>query len=122
MQFKIDRFKNLPFTGKMGLTLWLIGWIWLISVFFYLTKDKDLTFKLSIAVVILIPFVIQIQNWARWIVILGNVMGILYSYYFFIGGHVLIATVNVMLFGSSIYYLMVPATSRYFKTQNHPDR
>ena len=122
MQFKIDRFKNLPFTGKMGLTLWLIGWIWLISVFFYLTKDKDLTFKLSIAIVILIPFVIQIQNWARWIVILGNVMGILYSYYFFIGGHVLIATVNVMLFGSSIYYLMVPATSRYFKTQNQPDR
>jgi glucose-6-phosphate-specific signal transduction histidine kinase len=122
MQFKIDRFKNLPFTGKMGLTLWLIGWIWLISVFFYLTKDKDLTFKLSIAVIILIPFIIQIQNWARWIVILGNMMGILYSYYFFIGGHVLIATVNVMLFGSSIYYLTVPATSRYFKPQSHPDR
>ena len=112
----------MPFTGKMGLTLWLVGWIWLMSVYYYLTNDKDLTLKLFFAAVILIPFLIQIQNWARWIVILGNVMGILYSYYFFIGGHVLISTVNVMLFGSSIYYLMTPATSRYFKTLSQAGR
>lgn len=122
MQFKIEKFKNMPFAGKMGLTLWLIGWIWLISVYFYLTKDTNLSLKLSIAAVILIPFLIQIQNWARWIVILGNVMGILYSYYFFIGGHVLIATVNVMLFGSSVYYLMAPQTSRYFKAHGRAGR
>jgi len=122
MQFKVEKFKNLPFAGKMGLTLWLIGWIWLVSVYYNLTKDKDLTFKLSLGAVILIPFLVQIQNWARWIVILGNVMGILYSYYFFIGGHVSIATVNVMLFGGSIYYLMVPVTSRYFKTHSQSGR
>jgi hypothetical protein len=122
MQFKIEKFKNMPFTGKMGLTLWLIGWIWMIAAYYYLTRDKDLTLKLSIAAVILIPFLIQIQNWARWIVILGNVMGILYSYYFLIGGHVTIATVNVILFGGSIYYLMVSATSRYFKAHGQSGR
>jgi hypothetical protein len=122
MQFKIDKFKNMPFTGKMGLTLWLVGWIWLISVYYFLVKDMNLTVRFAIAVVVLIPFLLQIQNWARWIAILGNVMGILYSYHFFISGQVLIATVNVMLFGGSIFYLMVPATSRYFKTLNQAGR
>jgi hypothetical protein len=50
------------------------------------------------------------------------VMGILLSLYFIISGFVLIATVNIMLFGGSIYYLMVPATSRYFKTHGQPNQ
>ena len=112
----------MPFAGKMGLSLWLVGWIWLIAMYYYLTKDSTLAVKLSISVVILIPFLVQIQNWARIIAQLGNAMGIVISVLFFYKGLVLIATVNVLLFGGSIYFLMVPATSRYFKTHGRPGR
>ena len=122
MRSKIERFKNMPFAGKMGLSLWLVGWIWLISMYYYLTKDSTLAVKLSISVVILIPFLVQIQNWARIIAQLGNAMGIVISVLFFYKGLVLIATVNVLLFGGSIYFLMIPATSRYFKAHGQPGR
>lgn len=122
MQFKIDKFKNMPFTGKMGLTLWLGGWIWLIAIYYYLTKDTTLAVKLSIATLILVPFLFQCQNWARIIAMLGNAMGIIISALFFVKGLVLIATVNILLFGGSIYYLMVPTTSRYFKSHSQQNR
>ena len=122
MQFKIERLKNMPYPGKMGLSLWLVGWIWLIAMYFYLTQDSALAGKLSISVAILIPFLIQCQNWARIIALLGNAMGIVISVLFYYKGLVLIATVNVLFFGGSIYYLMVPATSRYFKAHGQPGR
>jgi hypothetical protein len=121
MQFKTEKFKYMPNTGKIGSTLWLVSWIWLISVYYYLTQDTTWVAKLTIAVVLLGLFIFQAQNWARLIAVLGNVMGILLSGYFFIAGFVLIATVNVMLFGGAIYYLMVPATAQYFKIQNQPE-
>lgn len=122
MQFKIEKFKNMPYTGKVGSTLWLASWIWLISVYYLLTQDTTWVAKLSIAVILLGLFVFQAQNWARLIAVLGNVMGILLSGYFFIAGFILIATVNVMLFGGAIYFLMVPTTTRYFKIQSHPNQ
>jgi len=121
MQFKIEKLKNMPYTGKVGVTLWAVSWIWLISVYYYLTKDTDWLIKLSIMVVILAPFLFQGQNWARIIAMLGNAMGIILSILFFFKGFVLFGTVMVMLFGGSIYFLVIPATSRYFKTQGRPD-
>ncbi len=118
MQFKIDKFKNMPYTGKVGSTLWLVSWIWLIGAYYYLTRDTAWAAKLSIAVLLLGLFIFQAQNWARLIAVLGNAMGILLSGYFFVAGFFLIATVNVMLFGGAIYFLMVPATSQYFKAQS----
>lgn len=118
MQFKIEKFKDMPYTGKVGSTLWLVSWIWLISAYYYLTQDTTWVAKLSIAVLLLGLFIFQAQNWARLIAVLGNVMGILLSGYFFVAGFILIATVNVMLFGGAVYFLMVPATSQYFKVQS----
>ena len=118
MLFKVDIFKNMPFSGKFGASLCAVGWIWIIAFCYVKLPDTNWALKLSIMVCILSIFLFQAQNWARWIAILGNVMGLLLSAYFFIGGFVLIATVNVMLFGGSTYYLMVPATSRYFKTHS----
>jgi len=121
MQLKVEKLKNMPYTGKVGSTLWLVSWIWLISVYYYLTKDTAWAAKLSIAVVLLGIFVFQAQNWARLIAVLGNLMGILLSGYFFLAGFILIATVNIMLFGGAIYFLMVPTTSHYFKAQSQTD-
>jgi hypothetical protein len=121
MQFKIEKIKNMPYAGKVGVTLWVVSWIWLIAVYYYLTQDTTWVAKLSIAVVLLALFLLQAQNWARLIAVLGNVMGILLSGYFYLGGFILFATVNVMLFGGAIYFLMIPAVSRYFKAQNQPD-
>jgi hypothetical protein len=121
MQFKIEKLKNMPYTGKVGVTLWAVSWIWLISVYYYLTQDTTWVAKLSIAVVLLALFLLQAQNWARLIAVLGNVMGILLSGYFYLGGFILFATVNVMLFGGAIYFLVIPITSRYFKAQGRSD-
>lgn len=121
MQFKLDKLRNMPYSGKMGTTLWMLSWIWLISVYYYLTRDTTWTTKLSIAAALLILFLLQAQNWARLIAVLGNMMGILLTWHFFLKGFILIAVVNVLLFGSSIYFLMAPATSRYFKAQSRPD-
>ena len=122
MLFNVEKFKNMPFSGKVGASLCSVGWIWIIAICYFMLSDENWALKLSIMVCILSFFLFQAQNWARWIAILGNVMGILLSTYFFLGGFVLIATVNVMLFGGSIYYLMVPATSHYFKTQSQQGR
>ena len=86
MQFTIDKIKNMPYSGKVGAALWALSWIWLIAVYYYLTQDTTWTYKLSIAAVLLIVFLLQAQNWARLIAVLGNVMGILLSWHFFIKG------------------------------------
>jgi hypothetical protein len=120
MQFSVAKFKNMPYSAKMGFTLWVAGWAWLMAVYYYLTKDSDWTLKLFIAIGLLTIFISQAQNWARLIGILANIMGILLSTYFYLGGFVMVATVNVVLFGGGIYYLMVPATTGYFKEQSKP--
>lgn len=122
MQFRLDRFKNMPFSAKVGVSLWILSWIWLLVNYYSLTKDIDWVYKLSAGIGILAVFLIQSQNWARIISVLANIMGILLSGYFFLAGFVFVATVNVILFGSAIYYLMIPATSAYFKSQSSPNR
>jgi len=117
MQFSIDKIKNMPYTAKVGATLWLFSWTWLLVVYYNLTKDTNWVYKLSIAIAILAVLLFQAQNWARIISVLANIMGILLSGYFYMGGFILIATVNVVLFGGAIYYLMVPSTAVYFKSQ-----
>ena len=94
----------------------------IIAFSYFKLPDTNWALKLFIMVCILSPFLLQAQNWARWIAILGDVMGILLSAYFFAAGFVLIATVNVILFGGSIYYLMIPVTSRYFKIHSQSGR
>jgi hypothetical protein len=122
MSSKVEIFKNMPFSGKMGTSLCVLSWLWIIAICNFMLSDPGWALKLSIMVCILSFFLFQAQNWARWIAILGDGMGIILSAYFFIAGFVLIGTVNVMLFGGSIYFLMVPATSRYFKAQGQSGR
>jgi hypothetical protein len=50
MQFSVAKFKNMPYSAKMGFTLWVAGWAWLLAVYYYLTKDSDWTLKLFIAI------------------------------------------------------------------------
>ncbi len=104
----------------MGVTLWLVSWIWLLSAYYYLTHDSEWVLKLSLAIGLLAIFISQAQNWSRLIGIVANIMGILLSYYFFMRGFIMIATVNVVLFGGAVCYLMVPSTTRYFKEQSKP--
>jgi hypothetical protein len=122
MLFKAEIFKNMPFSGKVGASLFAGGWISIIAFSYFKLPDTNWALKLFIMVCILSPFLLQAQNWARWIAILGNVMGILLSVYFFMAGFVQIAAMNVVLFGGSIYYLMLPATSRYFRTHSQSGR
>ena len=120
MQFQIDKLKNMPYSAKMGITLWLVSWAWLLAVYYYLTRDTEWVLKLSIAIGLLTIFISQAQNWARLIGIIANIMGILLSIYFYMGGFVMVAAVNVVLFGGSIYYLMLTSSTRYFKEQSTP--
>lgn len=121
MPFSMDKFRNMPFSAKVGVTLWLVSWIWFIALYYYLTRDNDWVLKLSIAIGILAVFLFQAQNWARWISMLANSMGLLLSVFFFIKGYVFESALNLILFGGSIYYLLVPPTTTYFKSQGRPD-
>jgi hypothetical protein len=75
---------------------------------------------MAIAVAILTVFLSQAQNWSRIIAAMVSLMGILFSSLFFVRGIFMIATVDVVLFGGGIYYLMVPSTARYFKEVSNP--
>ena len=119
MQFKIERFTNMPYTGKVGSTLWVVSWVWMISTYYYLTHDTSWVLKLAIAAAILGLLLFQAQNWARWISVMANLMGILLAFNFFMAGFTLFATVDVMLFGGAIGFLMAPATVQFFKAQSH---
>ena len=108
----------MPQKAKVAVTLWIMSWLWLIISYYYLTHDSSWALKLAISVCLLGFFIFQAQNWARWISVLANVMGIFLSGYFFLAGFIMIATVNVILFSGGIYYFMVPITAQYFKTQS----
>ena len=124
MQVKIERFTNMPNSGKVGLALWLVSWIWFIAICHYLFHDSKLVTQLSIAACLLGVFIFQAQNWARMISILANALGLVYSGFLFLIGLPAISIINVIsfvsliLFGSSIFFLMAPATSQYFKAQS----
>lgn len=122
MPFQMDNFKKMPQPGKIAVTLWIVGWVWLIGAYYYLTNDFSWAIKLSIAAFLLLIFLSQAQNWARLISVLANVMGIFLSGYFFLAGFILIATVNVILFGGAIYYFMVPVTAQYFQAKSMKSR
>ena len=120
MQFKFDKFNNMPYSAKTGVTLWLVSWVWLLAAYYNLTHDSEWVLKLAIAILLLLIFISQAQNWARLIGVIANIMGILLSIYFYMGGFIMIANVNVVLFGGGVYYLMVPSTTNYFKAQSQP--
>jgi energy-coupling factor transporter transmembrane protein EcfT len=121
MQFSLDKFRNMPFSAKVGTTLWLISWIWFITLYYYLTKDNDWVLRLSIAIGILAVFLFQAQNWARWISVLANSMGLLLTVIFFFKGYLFESALNLILFSGSIYYLLIPSTATYYKSQSRPD-
>lgn len=120
MQFSLDKLKNMPQSAKIGVTLWLLGWIWFLVVYYKLTQDMDWVYKLSIALGLLAIFISQALNWARLLSVLANSMGVLLSILFFYKGLVFIAAVNFVLFVSAVYFLMVPSTTKYFKLQTKP--
>ncbi|MGD9367133.1 MAG: hypothetical protein PVH87_15655 [Desulfobacteraceae bacterium] len=121
MPFSIDKIRNMPFSARVGATLWLISWIWFIALYYYLTRDNDWVLKLSIAIGILAIFLFQAQNWARWISVLANSMGLLLTVIFFFKGLVFESALNLVLFGGSIYYLLASSTATYYKSQSRPD-
>jgi fatty acid desaturase len=118
MLLSLEKFKNMPSLAKIGISFWLLSWVWFIAVYYYYTKDTDWVLKLSIAVGILSLFLSQAQNWARLISILANSMGILLSVIFFYKGLALIAALNLVFFSGAIYLLMVSPTTAYFKSQS----
>lgn len=111
----------MPFSAKLGAAFWILGWVGFIAVYYNYTNDTQWVFKLSAAVGILAIFVLQAQNWARLLSILANVMGAMLSLLFFFQGLVLVAVINILLFGAAVYFLMIPQTVTYYKSQSQTD-
>ncbi len=114
----MDKIKNMPLSAKTGIALWLASWIWFLGAYYFLIKDVDDVLKFSIAVILLAVFMLQFRNWARMLAMMANAMGILFSSYYYFGGFVMIAAVNVLLFGAAIYYLVIPTTAQFFKVDS----
>lgn len=120
MSFSIEKIKKMPISAKVGLALWIVSWAGFIAVYYTYTKDTQWVYRLSAAVVILAIFLSQAQNWSRILAILANGMGGALSSLFFMQGLVGVAAMNILLFGSAIYFLMVPQTVAYYKAQSQP--
>lgn len=120
MKFRPDVFFSMPQKAKIGVSLWLVSWIWYLLTTYNLTNDQDNVPKMAIAVAILVIFLSQAQNWARIIAVMVSAMGILFSSLFFAQGIIMIATVDVLLFAGAIFYLMTPTVARHFKEHSAP--
>lgn len=120
MLFPMEKIKNMPFSAKTGIALWIACWVWFLGAYNYVTKDAENVFKFAIAVGLLAVFMLQIRNWARMLAMMANTLGILFSYYYFHQGFVKIAVVNIILCGAAIYYLIIPKTAQFFKANSPP--
>lgn len=130
MPFSFEIMKSMPPKAKLGISSWLLSWVWFISIYYYKLGDPDgMLLKLGIAIGLLAIFLVQAQNWARLISLLANAMGILLSVIFLYKGLisienrslVFIGALNFILFCGAMYFLMIPSTVAYFKSHSRKD-
>jgi hypothetical protein len=128
------RFAQLPKTVKMALitlmAAWLAHFLFLFSVFSQHLSQNMLIQHAGLA--LLSCFIVaKLKNWARIICVAGNCIVLLhYLQILFIGitgarlGMDLIglAALNLILFGLASFFLLVPASSDFFKQQSAKPR
>lgn len=122
---QIEKFKNFPPSVKKGILFLLAGWLWFYwSLYGFFLKEETPSQFIIIGVSVC-TVVIMIKNWGRVLCLLCNVMIIVVylavSYMFFQLEDIpksFIASVGVVLFSLSTYYLAVGESSRFFKNHN----
>jgi len=120
------KFTTFPKSVKSGIILLVVSWAWFYYSMYYIFLGQDISYKL-LAVGPMICFaVFRIVNWARVLCLASNAMLIAYclvfAYAFFNSNMTKFgaASITVVLFGITSYYLAVKESSVFFKAYNKP--
>ena len=122
---EVEKIRRLPWLiggdafNIMFVLLTFSGWgCFLFATYVY--YDPDSFFKFAIAGGIVCYYLYKGKRWARVMAMLSSVFIVLYGGFFasLFAGHnptaMALSVVNVVLFGASFYYLVIPATGRFF--------
>ena len=119
---------EMPKTAQRGIVFWILGWVFLLANFYWLTEGKgtDWIFKLVIAVGLLTYFLLTAQNWSRMICLMACAMAMLFSGILVYAKldefrPLLITATGLVLFGLAAHFLLSKATTAFFKAQSRQD-
>lgn len=116
----IHNHRYFPPSVKTGFRFLIAGW----AVFYlalYIILQNAIPLKLLVIGPLMLLTILKVVNWARMLCLMCNAMVILYALFFM----VLFKTdpikftsllIAVILFATASYYLLVPASSQFFKT------
>lgn len=120
MQLPLPELYLMPRTVRVAVLLTFSGWCCFLFAT-YAFYDPDSFFKFTIAGGIVCYYLYQGKRWARVMAMLSSVFIVLYGGFFaslFAGKDpvaMVVSIVNVVLFATSFYYLVLPETGRFFK-------
>ena len=127
MAFSLSEWRTMPLTAAAGISLWLLSWSWFLAYIYFLTQDYNWVYKLSIALVILLVFLLRAVNWARIIALMSSAMAVLFllflAFALFNSGNITgggLVAGNLAAFCLSSYFLFVHGTADFFKKHSAP--
>lgn len=123
MEFLPEHLQQFPPTARKAVLLLFIGWaLLLVSLYQYFLPGFDLI-RFVIIGVLMCFFTYQVYPWARILCLVSNAMIVIYfsliAAQLIIVGRLIgasIATIIVIVFAASGYFLMVRQTTDFFKT------
>jgi len=125
MLIPLPELNLMPRSVRVAVLLTFSGWCcFLFATYAY--YDPDSFFKFAIAGGIVCYYLYKGKRWARVMAMLSSVFIVLYGGFFasLFAGHnptaMAFSVANVVLFGASFYYLVIPATGRFFKKKDAP--
>jgi len=121
MLLPLPELNLMPRSVRVAVLLTFSGWCcFLFATYAY--YDPDSFFKFTIAGGLVCYYLYKGKRWARVMAMLSSVFIVLYggffAYLFFVGHNpiaMVVSIVNVVLFATSFYYLVIPETGRFFK-------
>ena len=120
------KFPTFPKSVKTGIVLLVASWCWFYVSMYYFFLNQEISGKLLAVGPMIVLAVLRIVNWARLLCLASNAMVIIWSAIFavafFQSNQIKLAAalMNIVLFGTTSYYLAIKATATFFKTYHMP--
>jgi hypothetical protein len=121
------KFPTFPKSVKTGLVLLVASWSWFYISMYYFFLNQDISGKLLVVGPMICLAVLRIVNWARLLSLASNAMVIVWSAVFAVAFFqsnqikLVASLMNIVLFGTTSYYLAIKETAIFFKTYHQPD-
>ncbi len=120
------KFTTFPKSVQTGIILLVASWCWFYYSLYYVFLNQEISGKLLIVGPMICFAVFRIVNWARILCLASNAMVIVWCLIFALAFYNSnwtkfgAASISVVLFGLTSYYLAIKESSVFFKTYNKP--